>query len=250
MTHQSLGTDFALQFARSVFCARRPETERMLDEVMAFLNDKHREYATGTADYNWSLLADNCVHTLRNAVAAANVWSPLSVQTVKLLHLFNLAVPANEFVNLAELGTEGNIENYRQIEGDGPQRDALHEFGWLPTRHGALLKTLPCTSPTTCTTRPSGSSRCSLRSGWARRDTPSSCSRTRASWISRPNLRYFRNRYRAILTVCRAPGEDLATVRGTPYRWVERLHCEYVEAQLAEVDDMLTRVEGAKRAAQ
>jgi hypothetical protein len=28
---------------------------------------------------------------------------------VKLLHLFDLAVPANEFVNLAELGTEGKI---------------------------------------------------------------------------------------------------------------------------------------------
>ena len=45
----------------------------MLDEVIAFLNDKNREYAEGDADYNWSVWADNCVHTLRNALAAANI---------------------------------------------------------------------------------------------------------------------------------------------------------------------------------
>jgi hypothetical protein len=50
-------------------------------------------------------------------------------------------------VNLAELGTEGNIEDYREIQLDGPQRDALHEFHWLPMRHGALLKTLPVHEP-------------------------------------------------------------------------------------------------------
>jgi hypothetical protein len=243
VTHQSLGTDFALQFARSVFCARLPVTERMLHEVMAFLNDKNREYATGTADYNWSLLADNCVHTLRNALAAANVWSPLSVQTVKLLHLFNLAVPANEFVNLAELGTEGELADYRRIQRQAAERDALHDFGWLPTRHGALLKTLPVHEPNDLydTAFRLFTLQSPLRMGKTRHAV---------ELLSDPrfvdletNLRYFRNRYRAILTACRTPGEDLATVRGTPYRRIERLHCEYLEAQLAEVDDMLTRVE-------
>ena len=112
IANHGIGTDFALQFARSVFCARLPVTERMLDEVIAFLNDKNREYAEGDADYNWSVWADNCVHTLRNALAAANIWSPLSVRAVKFFQLFNLAVPANEFVNLAELGTEGNIGDF------------------------------------------------------------------------------------------------------------------------------------------
>ena len=142
-----IGTDLALTFARSAFCARLPITEPMLDEVIGFLNDKNWEYAEGEADYNWSVWADNCVHTLRNALAAANIWSPLSVRAVKFLQMFNLAVPANEFVNLAELGTEGNIADYRQLQADGSKRDALHEFDWLPTRHGALLKTLPVHQP-------------------------------------------------------------------------------------------------------
>jgi hypothetical protein len=147
VAEQAIGTDLALQFARSVFCARIPVTPRMLDEVIAFLNDKNREYFAGEADYNWNLLGDNCVHTVRNALAAANVWSPLSVRTVKLLHLFNLAVPANEFVNLAELGTEGPIDDYREIQQEDP------------------------------------SSPCSLRSGWARQPTQSSCCPTSVSSI-------------------------------------------------------------------
>src|SRR5271157_1245958 len=144
---EGIGTDLALQFARAAFCARLPVTEQMLDEVIAFLNDKNREYAEGDADYNWSVWADNCSHTLRNALAAANIWSPLSVRAVKLRQIFNLAVPANEFANLAALGTEGNIADYQEIQRDGPERDALHEFHWLPTRHGALLKTLPVHEP-------------------------------------------------------------------------------------------------------
>jgi hypothetical protein len=103
VANEGIGTDLALRFARSVFCARIPVTESMLDEIIAFLNDKNREYAEGDADYNWSVWADSCAHTLRNALAAANIWSPLSVQAVKFRQIFNLAVPANEFVDLAEL---------------------------------------------------------------------------------------------------------------------------------------------------
>src|SRR6185312_776356 len=99
-----IGTDFALRFARSLFCARLPVTADMMDQVIAFLNDKNREYFEGEADFNLSAWADNCTHTLRNALAAANVWSPLSVRAIKFRQIFNLALPANEFVNRAVLG--------------------------------------------------------------------------------------------------------------------------------------------------
>jgi hypothetical protein len=247
--HHSVGTDLAHQFARSVFCARVPVTERILDEVTAFLNDKNREYARGEANYNWSLLADNCVHTVRNALAAANIWSPLSVRDVKLRHLFNLAVPANEFVNLAELGTEGNIEDYRRIRADGPRRDVLNDFGWLPTRHGALLKTLSVHEPNDLyetTFR-----LFTLQSPLRMRKT-----RHAVELLSDPrfvelaaNLRYFRDRYNAILAGCPARINGLASVRGTPYRRGDRLHCEYIETQRDEVLTMLQRLEGVERAA-
>jgi len=242
VANEGIGTDLALQFARSVFCARIPVTEKMLNEVIAFLNDKNREYAKGDADYNWSVWADNCAHTLRNALAAANIWSPLSVRAVKFLQLFNLAVPANEFVNLAELATEGNIADYRQIQEDGAQRDALHEFGWLPTRHGALLKTLPVHEPNDLydtTFR-----LFTLQSPLRMRKTEHAIellSDNRFVDLD-ANLRYFLEKYDAMLSSRDESRDALASVRGTPYRRVERLQYDYLKKQRAEVEFMLNRL--------
>ena len=242
VVNEGIGTDFALQFARSVFCARLPVTEPMLDEIISFLNDKNREYAEGEADYNWSVWADNCSHTLRNALAAANIWSPLSVRAVKFRQLFNLAVPANEFVNLAELGTEGDIDDYREIQQDGPQRDALHEFKWLPTRHGALLKTLPVHEPNDLydTTFRLFTLQSPFRMGKTQHAIDLLSDERFVNLNA--NLRYFRQKYEAILASHDERRDMLASVRGTPHRRVERLFYDYIEAQRTEVKSMLARL--------
>jgi hypothetical protein len=242
VANEGIGTDLALRFARSVFCARLPVTAPMLDEIVAFLNDKNREYAEGDADYNWSVWADNCVHTLRNALAAANIWSPLSVRAVKFRQLFNLAVPANEFVNLAELGTEGNINDYREIQRDGPERDAFYEFHWLPTRHGALLKTLPVHEPNDLydTTFRLFTLQSPLRMGKTQHAIDL-LSDTRFVELE-ANLLYFREKYDGILAAHNEHRDMLASVRGTPYRRIERLYYPYIEAQRAEVESMLGRL--------
>jgi hypothetical protein len=242
VANEGVGTDFALRFARSVFCARVPVTEPMLEEVIAFLNDKNREYAEGEADYNWSVWADNCAHTLRNALAAANIWSPLSVWAVKFRQLFNLAVPANEFVNLAELGTEGDIDDYKEIQQDGPKRDALHGFDWLPTRHGALLQTLPVHEPNDLydtTFR-----LFTLQSPFRMAKTQHAIrllSDERFVDLG-TNLHYFRDKYDAILANHDDHRDMLASVRGTPYRRVERLFYNYINAQRTEVQALLDRL--------
>ncbi|MGA2125654.1 MAG: hypothetical protein ABSG76_05815 [Xanthobacteraceae bacterium] len=239
---EGIGTDLALQFARSAFCARLPVTAPMLDEVIAFLNDKNREYAEGEANYNWSVWADNCAHTLRNALAAANIWSPLSVRTTKILQIFNLAVPANEFVNLAELGTVGDLEDYQTIQLDDPRRDALHEFDWLPTRHGALLKTLPVHEPNDL--YDTSFRLFTLQSPFRMGKTEHAVellSDNRFVELA-ANLRHFRDRYDAILARRDERHDALASVRGTPYRRVERLYYDYVTTQRAEVDSMLKRM--------
>jgi hypothetical protein len=240
--NEGIGTDFALQFARSVFCARLPVTGPMLDEIIAFLNDKNREYAEGDADYNWSVWADNCAHTLRNALAAANIWSPLSVQAVKFRQIINLAVPANEFVNLAELGTEGNISDYREIQRDGPERDAFYEFHWLPTRQGALLKTLPVHEPNDLyDTR---FRLFTLQSPFRMGKTQHAIdllSDDRFVNLS-ANLHYFRDKYEAILANHDERRDMLASVRGTPYRRIERLFYEYIQTQHADVESILNRL--------
>ena len=239
---EGIGTDLALQFARSVFCARVPVTAPMLDEIIAFLNDKNREYFKGEADYNWDVWADNCAHTLRNALAAANIWSPLSVRAVKFRQIFNLAVPANEFVNLAELSTKGDIEDYREIQRNGPERDALHEFHWLPTRHGALLKTLPVHEPNDLydTTFRLFTLQSPFRMGKTQRAIDLLSDQRFVQLDA--NLRYFQKKYDTILTSRDAERDMLRSVRGTPYRRAERLYFEYIETQRAEVAGMLDRL--------
>ena len=237
-----VGTDLALQFARSVFCARLPVTEAMLDPIIKFLNDKNREYAEGEADYNWSAWADNCSHTMRNALAAANIWSPLSVRTTKIRQIFNLAVPANEFVNLAELMTEGDIEDYRDILRDGPRRDAFHEFHWLPTRQGALLKTLPVHNPNDLydtTFR-----LFTLQSPFLRGKTQRAIDLlSDARFVDLDtNLHYFERRYDAILAGRDEWRDTMASVRGTRFRRVESLYYDYIRSQSAEVQSMITRM--------
>jgi hypothetical protein len=134
----------------------------MLDPIIAFLNDKNREYAEGEADYNWSAWADNCSHTMRNALAAANIWSPLSVRTTKIRQIFNLAVPANEFVNLAELMT-GPIPSYREIMPDDPvAMRFMNSTGCRPSP-GRCCKRCRCIAPTISMTRDFGSLPCNRR---------------------------------------------------------------------------------------
>ena len=242
LERDGIGTDLALQFARSVFCARLPVTEGMLEQVIAFLNDKNREYAEGKADYNWDVWADNCAHTVRNALAAANIWSPLSVRAIKFRQIFNLAIPANEFINLAELMTQGNIDNYRWILRDGPRRDALHEFGWLPTRQGALLKTLPVHAPNDLydTTFRLFTLQSPFLIGKTQRAIDLLSDRRFVDLDA--NLRYFERRYDAILARHDERRDAMASVRGTPFRRVERLYYEYIRTQRDEVQSMLDRI--------
>jgi hypothetical protein len=140
---ETLGTDFALTFGRTVFCSRLPLDRRGLEDLIGYLNGLNREYALGEASYNWSGYNDNCSHTLHNALAAAGVWKPKSVGSYKLRQLVNLSVPANEFADLALLTTSFPIDDFDRIHGDRVLRESLLERGWLPTRHGALMKLLP-----------------------------------------------------------------------------------------------------------
>jgi hypothetical protein len=246
----SAGTDFALRYARNVFCARIPVTEPALDELIAFLNDKNHEYATGEADYNWNLFRDNCVHTVRNALAAANIWDPITVQSVKLLSLLNLAVPANEFVNLAILGADGPLADYRAVQAEGPARDALHDFRWLPTRPGALVKFIP-TLASNEVFDPSFNLfavQSLLRMGKTARTV---------ALLSDPkhvdletNLRHYDTLYAEIETAHEARRDPLATVQGDPYRRVSRLHLDYIRTERAELGSLLDRLERLKAAEQ
>jgi hypothetical protein len=140
LARDTLGTDFALNFGRTIFCTRVPVTREMMEKIVGYLNEQNRQYADGEADYRWSGLYNNCSHVLHNSLAAAGVWSPKRVHTYMLRQLFNLSVPANETINLAHLTTKYPIENFYKIYRDDVKRKTLLEENWLPTQHGALFQ--------------------------------------------------------------------------------------------------------------
>jgi hypothetical protein len=137
---QGVGTDYALTYGRTAYCAKLPVVREMLAPMVEFLNDLNRRYGTKEADYSWSGLHDNCTHTVRNAIAASGAWEPKTVNRIKLLQVFDLAVPANEFVNLAVLANDDAPSGPSAVYQEPQLRQTLLEHGWLPTQPGRLIQ--------------------------------------------------------------------------------------------------------------
>jgi hypothetical protein len=238
IARDTLGTDFALNFGRTIFCSRVPVTRGMMEKVVDYLNERNRQYASGEEDYQWSGLYDNCSHVLRNALAAAGVWSPKWIQTYMLRQLFNLSVPANETINLAHLTTNYPIEDFYKIYRDDLKRKTLLEENWLPTQHGTLFQTIsvhkkndlydtglrlmvvqwPLLKPKT-------------RKVKAISDEP------RYTTDLRANLSYFKERYEKILKKRPDEWDDVAGKNG--YIRARKVYYEYIEQQLQNVNEKL-----------
>ena len=142
VARDTLGTDFAINFGRTIFCSRLPVTRGMMEKIVENLNEQNRKYVSGETEYKWSGYYDNCSHVIHNSLAAAGVWSSKSVRSYMLKQFFNLSIPANETINLAHLTTKYPIEDFYKIYRDDVKRKTLLEENWLPTQHGALLQTI------------------------------------------------------------------------------------------------------------
>jgi hypothetical protein len=164
------------------------------------------------------------------------------VRAVKFRQIFNLAIPANEFVNLARLGAEGPIDDYGAVYGERPQRDALMEFGWLPTRHGALVKTLPVHADNELyeTTL-----RLFVLQSPFRRGHMAAAVRLlsdeRFVDLS-TNLSHFAQLYDGVLASRDEEAFGLPSLRGDRYRRFRRRYYAYIEEQRAEVQAMRERL--------
>jgi len=242
---ETLGTDFALNFGRNIYCATLPVTKPMMSDIVGFLNHLNDQYARGEADYHWSGYSDNCVHAIRNALAAADVWSHKSINQIKLLQLFNLAVPANEMTDLAFRANNYLIEDFEMVYRDRAMREALKKYNWLPTRHGALL-----------TFQPVHQNNVLYDTRYQIFVLEAPIFRPKSNRIVRmyekprytdfeANLKYFKTRYEEILASRRKnwdkadPDDDYAMTRVSYYN--------YIEAQLRDVNAKLQQLASGRR---
>jgi hypothetical protein len=237
---ETLGTDFALTFGRTVYCARLPLGRRQVADVIEYLNDLNSDYARGGRDYNWSGYNDNCSHTLRNSLAAAGIWQSKSIATYRLGQLANLSVPANEFANLALLMTSYPIEDFDELMGDPVLRRTLARRSWLPTRHGAMLELIPVHQNNEL--YETDAAIFMLRSPFRRKK-----SRNVGDLFEDPvytdlekNLLHFQELYGRILAERSADWE--ATERDSADRRARDHYYRYIEAQLEDVDRKLERL--------
>lgn len=234
---ETISTDFALRFGRHVYCARMPMPRERFGRVIDYLNGLNDQYARGDNEYNWSGYSDNCTHALRNALADADVWKPLTVGATKIRQLFNLAVPANEFANLAIRGNLYPLEDFGKIYGNERLRRVLLEEQWLPTRHGALLAYLPVHQPN------------ELYETEGRifvLEAP--LLRQKSGKISKmfhdprytdvlENLRYWKTRYEDIFS--KRPDDWDQPPAGDDRAQARKRYYEYMQAQLEDVERML-----------
>ena len=237
---ETLGTDFALTFGRTMYCARLPLGRRQLVDIIDYLNDLNRDYALGGRDYRWSGYSDNCAHTLRNSLAAAGIWAPKSVATYRLGQLANLSVPANEVADLALLITEFPIDDIGKIVGDDIQRRTLARRNWLPRRHGAMVKLIPVHQRNELyeTDVAIFMLRNPLRRGKSRK-VGALYSLPRNTDLE-ANLLYYKQLYADILA---DRPEDWQALPGDTAKHRARSHYyQYIEAQLADVNEKIAKL--------
>jgi hypothetical protein len=233
-----LGSDVAIRFARSAFCSTLPLERTQVERVVDYLNAQNRRYALGGESYEWSFYYDNCIHILRNALAAADVWAPRAVGLGPIRQFFNMALPANSFVNLAVRANLFPLEDFGAVHADDEMRASLRDYGWLPTRHGALLKTAPIHTPNELY-----ATRLNLYVAQGGFEWASTSFRlmaadarfTQLEW----NLRWFEERYRSILA---QRGARDWIPRSAAWRAERERYYAYVERQLADVERLLGRL--------
>ena len=160
IARHSIGTDFAMSFGRTAYCARLPVPRDAMARIVANLNDVND--AARRNGYVWNAYTNNCSHVVHNALAAAGVWDPKGVRgpgfvaiatealtalrAVALRRMSDFSFPANTFVRLYEAGNERPIDDPVTAFHD---RDVVRTFadGWITTGPGALIVRSPMHDP-------------------------------------------------------------------------------------------------------
>jgi hypothetical protein len=234
-----LGTDVAIRFARSVFCATIPLERPQLERAVEHLNELNRRYQADPRGYQYSLYYDNCVRALHDTLAAAGVWAPRAKRSRFLGQVTQMGVPGNEFTDLAARVNLFPIEDFDAVRRDPVMRESLERFDWLAARHGVLLKSAPVHRPNELYDT---SLQMFVLEGPRARETDvvrRLYADARYTQLE-PNLIYWEERYARILAE-RSDGRRLRPYSAADDALRERYY-RYVAAQRGEVQELLRRL--------
>lgn len=141
----SIATDYALGYGRDRYCARVPMSAAHMTHIVDYLNALNRPYRNGSAEFDWGVLTDNCIHLAHNALTAIGFWPLWPTHQFVLFAAFDFPVPKNEFVNILRRANDEPIADLQAMWRDRPTRQAVLDGDGLPTRDGALAVLEPAT---------------------------------------------------------------------------------------------------------
>ncbi len=264
VVRHSVGTDFALNFARTAYSARLPMSRDAIGKVIGYLNSANE--SAQESGYIWNMYTNNCSHVAHNALAAAGVWDPkvargpgainvardvLSVaRALALSQMSDFSFPANSFVRLYEAGNERPIDDALAAFRNHDVRRTMDD-GWISTGPGALIASYPIHDPRQNELFAPGRDPFlfSVPMLWDKAATFERLTRHAPSIVTNlaANLAHFRERYAATLARRRSFDEDVGMLSAIEseqeFRIFYQRFYEYIADELKRTDARLLRIE-------
>lgn len=261
IVRHSIGTDFALNFARTAYCVRLPMSREAVGRVLAYLNSVNE--SARSSGYTWNMYTNNCSHVVHNALSAVGVWDskdargPGALNVIKdvlsvakclaLGRMSDFSFPANTFVRAYEAGNERPIDSALAAFKD---RDVVRTMndGWMSVGPGALVVTYPMHDPARNQMFESGWDPFlfSVPKLWDKSDEFNRLTRHAPPILTDlgANLVSFRDRYAKTLASRRSLTDDLRSVRGAENErrfraFYERFYA-YIAAEIRRTNARMT----------
>ncbi len=138
----SLGTDWALTYARNLYCVRIPVSKAAILNVVDYLNAKNKYYRNPETPYIWDLMTNNCTDTAHNAIAAIGGWAPKETALSKFKTFTRLgtdiAVPLNTLISDAQAAFSAP-PTYRAVRFSATAMNSLANENWLLSQAGTVF---------------------------------------------------------------------------------------------------------------
>lgn len=127
----TLGTDYAVNWARELHCVRIPVVSSSLKKLADYLNQANSQYRTGPG-YKWDKIKNNCTHLAINMGNVLGINKAILTDRHIVRQIFNLALPSNTFLMYADLAVLNKLSS-RKLE-KSVKLDSYH-----PLQLGSLL---------------------------------------------------------------------------------------------------------------
>lgn len=132
----TLGTEYAVNWARELHCVKIPVKEETLPAVAKFLNESNNQFKSGPG-YEWDKITNNCAHLSINTSHVMGINKPIKIGESGIKKFLNMALPSNTFMMYADLAVVRARPSLKSL------KQAIHKFDYTPVQVGSLITHYP-----------------------------------------------------------------------------------------------------------